>query len=417
MLVSCWYGPDGTPIYTNMLSDASLRRLKPRISPYKLSDGGGLYILVTPTGSRLWRLAYRYSGKQKTLAFGAYPAVSLADARERRDHAKQMLSRGTDPSKAQVAKSSPDKEVFEQVGRRWFAAQKARWKPSYSTRIEARLERDVYPDIGHLPLSAIDRHRVLTTLRKVEERGSIHIAKRLKNHCSEIFRFAMAEGTTASDPTAGIEKALQRTAPVQHRARLKAAELPQFMRDLADLRCEPVTRLALRLIMLTFVRTSELRFARWQEFDLSAKLWRIPSERMKTGHEHYVPLAEQTLAVLEEIKNLGEEEYLFPYAGASGVISENRLIYALYRMGYHTRATVHGFRGTASTMLNEEGFNRDWIERQLAHVESDAVRGAYNAAEYLAGRRKMMDWWAGYLENIQCSISLSSQYTVGEPSP
>jgi integrase len=382
-----------------MLTDTALRRLRPDVKPYKLADGGGLHILVQPTGGKLWRLAYRFEGKQLTLALGAYPAVSLADARLRREAAKVSLARGERPKPVRVRKAEPPQITFETVAREWFKANTPSWKPSYSTRIEARLERDVYPEIGALALDKITGLTLLKLFRQVEARGAVHIAKRLKNHCGEIFRYAMAEGRATADPTAGLERALVRVAPVKHRARLSAAELPEFFQALAAFEGEETTRLAIKLTMLTFVRTSEVRFARWAEFDLAGALWRIPGSRMKMGLEHLVPLAPQTLAVLEAVKSLsGGSEYLFPYPGRYGVISENRMIFALYRMGYHTRATVHGFRGTASTILNEKGFNKDWVERQLAHVDGDAVRSAYNAAEYLGGRRKMMHWWASFLD-------------------
>lgn len=383
-----------------MLTDMAIRKLKAGVSTIKRSDGGGLYIFVPTTGSKLWRMAYRFEKKQKTLAFGSYPTITLIQAREKRDAAKAILAQGLDPGHTDNAEKAvgtePDNQpTLREVGLEWFAAQLPQWKPSYSTRIAARLQADLYSEIGHLPINAIDKPTLLKVLRRVEERGATHIAKRLKNHVGEILRYAAAEGQPVEDITIGMERALQRNQPVKHRAKLSAAELPKFMADLAELRSEPITQQAIRLALFTWVRTNELRFAKWAEFDFPAKLWRIPGARMKMGLEHLVPLADPTIELLNEIPR--ESEYLFPYPGPKGVISENRMIYALYRMGYHTRATVHGFRGTASTICNEEGWNKDWVERQLAHVESNAIRGAYNAAEYIAGRKKMMTWWAEYL--------------------
>lgn len=386
-----------------MLTDLAIRKLKPGPKTIKKSDGGGLYLFMPPTGSKLWRMDYRFNKKQLTLAFGAYPTVSLADARAKRDAAKSVLAQGLDPRGGKIVPVEAERgQTLRAVGEAWFAAQLPQWKPSYSERILARLDRDLFFELGDMPLASITKPILLRTLRKVEERGATHIAKRLKNHVGEIFRYAAAEGVPIEDITIGMEKALQRNAPVRHRAKLSAEDLPEFMRDLATVRAEPITIQAIQLMMLTFVRTNELRFAKWSEFDFKAKLWRIPGARMKMGLEHLVPLADQTLKLLDEIPR--DKEYLFPYHGPTGVISENRMIFTLYRMGYHTRATVHGFRGTASTILNEEGFNKDWIERQLAHVEADAVRGAYNAAEYLPGRKKMMAWWADYLTKVQLVV-------------
>lgn len=388
---------------TNMLTDLAIRKLKPGPKPIKKADGGGLYLFIPTTGSKLWRLAYRFDRKQLTMALGAYPAVSLAEARAKRDSVKVLLAQGLDPrvSKDVPVEAGPGQSLRE-VGEAWFAAQLPQWKPSYSERIKARLERDIFAELGEMPLSGITKPILLKALRKVEERGATHIAKRLKNHVGEILRYAAAEGAPIEDITVGMERALQRNAPVRHRAKLSADDLPEFMRDLATVRAEPITIQAIQLMMLTFVRTNELRFAKWSEFDFKAKLWRIPGARMKMGLEHLVPLADQTLELLKEIPR--GKDYLFPYHGPTGVISENRMIYTLYRMGYHTRATIHGFRGTASTILNEEGWNKDWVERQLAHVEADAVRGAYNAAEYLSGRKKMMAWWADYLTKAQLAV-------------
>jgi integrase len=395
---------------TNNLTDAALRALKPQAAPYKVSDGEGLHILVQPNGAKLWRVAYRFVGKQKTLALGAYPLVGLADARAGRSAAKALLQRGKDPTaerrverqKVVAQAMTVESRTFAAVAGRWFAARKASWVTGYADRVWSRVEHDLNAHFGHVDIAEIDSSTVLTTLRKIQARDALEMAHRVKNYAREIFRFARSERLITVDPTDELERALARPAPKKRRAALKARDLPAFLRHLDVYDGEKRTKLALTLTMLTFVRTSEIRFARWQEFeqlDGLEPLWRIPAERMKMRNEHLVPLSAQAVAVVKALKALeGASPLLFPAATKSEVMSENTMIFALYRMGYHTKATVHGFRGTASTILNENGFNRDWIERQLAHVEQDEVRAAYNTAQWLPQRRDMMTWWANYLD-------------------
>ncbi len=388
------------------LTDTALRNAKAREKPYKLSDGGGLYLLVATSGTRLWNLAYRFNGKQKKLSFGAYPSVALSDARARRDEAKKLLAAGTDPSAEKKAEKRravlAEACTFESVAKEWFEHSKARWVESYSTRIWSRIEDDVLPVIGKMPITAVEAPELLDMVRAVEDRGAIEMAKRELQYCSQIFRYAVATGRARRDPCGDLRGALKPAGRKKSRAALKAVDLPDFLRALADYDGEPQTRIALQLVAMTFVRTQELRFAQWTEFeglDGDEPMWRIPAERMKMRVEHLVPLAPQVVALLRELRPLaGQSKLLFPSPGKKGVMSENTMIYAMYRMGYKSRATVHGLRGTASTILNESGWNADWIERQLAHAEEDEVRGAYNSAEWLPGRTKMMKWWADYLD-------------------
>lgn len=385
------------PPGTNMpLNDAFCRALKPKAKPYKVSDSAGLHILVRPNGSRLWRWSYRFAGKQKTLAFGAYPAVGLADARRRRDAARDVLAQGLDPANGPAA--SPHTPSFETVAREWHESQKHGWVPTHSQRVMSRLERDVFPAIGLKPVSDIQAPDILALLREVEKRGALDIAKRLRQSIGAIFRYAIATGRASRDPAADLKGALMAPKKPQHHASLKAGEIADFYARLLAYDGEAETRLALEFIMHTFVRTAEARFARWEEFDLTPgrEQWRIPAARMKMGRDHVVPLTPSTLALLEQLR--GRSEWVFP--GSRGrPMSANTMIYALYRMGYHSRLTVHGLRGTASTILNESGrFEPDWIERQLAHVEGNKVRAAYNAAQWLPQRRAMMEWWSQYLE-------------------
>jgi integrase len=391
------------------LTAVGVRNAKSGDKPYKLADSGGLYLLINPQGSKLWRLDYRFDGKRKTLALGNSQDVPLAEAREARDDARKALRNGVDPGdvrKAAKARQVVDESrQFKAVAERWFAARKSRWVEGYSDRIWSRVEADVLPELGSLPVNEVTAEQVLSALRVIEQRGAIETARRVGNYIQDIFRLAKAERLVVANPADDLAAALSARPPAKRRAALKAAELPKFLRDLKSYNGEAQTRLALQLTLLTFVRTSEVRFAQWSEFenlDGAEPLWRIPAERMKMRAEHLVPLSKQAVDVLEGLRKISSGDgSLFPAPTVSGVMSENTMIYALYRMGYHRRATVHGFRGTASTILNEQGFNRDWVERQLAHAERDEVRAAYNAAEWLPQRRKMMAWWADHLDNCQ----------------
>ncbi|MER9504693.1 integrase arm-type DNA-binding domain-containing protein [Mesorhizobium sp. M0579] len=391
------------------LSDAACRNAKAGDKPRKLSDGGGLFLLVQPTGGKLWRLAYRFQLKQKTLAFGAFPAVGLKDARLLRQGAKELLAKGLDPAQQKkIAKREAQLEAsntLEMVAEEWFDARKHAWTPGYSDRIWRRLQSDVLDVIGSRPINAIEPPELLQVIRAIERRGAVVLAKRILQVTGQVFRFAIASGRAARDPSQDLRGALRSAGSTKHRASLKAGELPGFLRSLEQYRGERATALALKLIVHTFLRTAEVRFGQWQEFeglDGDSPLWRIPAYRMKTRNEHLIPLTPQVTAILSELKQLaGTNRHILPAPAKDGVISQNTLIYALYRMGYHSRATVHGFRGTASTILNEHGFNRDWIERQLAHTERSDVRAAYNTAEWLADRRKMLIWWSKYLDTAR----------------
>lgn len=390
------------------LSDTAARNAKGRERPYKLSDGGGLYLMVAPEGARYWRMAYRFAGKQKTLAFGTYPAVSLADARKRRDVAKSQLAAGDDPSEVRKAEKRAaalsSGRTLEAIGREWFATKLPGWVPSYSGRLMSRLEADIFPRLGGRPISEIEPPELLEVIREVEKRGAIELAKRELQVVGQIFRYAIATGRAKRDPTQDLRGALKSPGRQRHHKALPREELPAFLQKLQSYEGDRATALALSLMLLTFVRTTELRAAEKGEFeklDGPEPLWRIPPERMKMRFEHLVPLAPQAVVVVRELIGLsGRSRFLFPSPSKEGFMSNNTMLYALYRMGYHSRATVHGFRGVASTWLNEAGYREDWIERQLAHDERDQVRAAYNSAQYLAGRRTMMVEWADHLDAI-----------------
>lgn len=390
------------------LTDAKVRALKAASHQYKASDAEGLYLLVSPSGGKLWRVAYRYNGKQKSLALGRYPVVSLSDARRSRDEAKRLIAKSVDPS---VAKQAAKREkriaagnTFQTVADEWFESNKERWVPAYSERLRSRLDGDLLPMLGNRPIAEIVPLEILDAIRKIERRDAIEMAKRVMQMASAIFRYGVATARCLRDPTTDLRGALKPPRKTKSRTALPVGDMSQFMRDLDCYDGDILTQLALKLVVLTFVRTAELRFARWIEMenlDGDSPQWRIPAERMKMRRPHIVPLAPQAVEVLRKLRRMtGKGQFIFPSATKTGVISENTLIFALYRMGYHSRATVHGFRSTASTALNEAQFNRDWIEMQLAHFDS-SVRGVYNAAEWLPGRRQMMTWWASYVDGAR----------------
>ena len=389
------------------LTDTSIRNARATGKAFKLSDGGGMYLLVTPDGARYWRLDYRFAGKRRTLALGTYPTVTLSSARTRREEARALLAQDIDPSTAKKAIKRAAKlaieNTFEAVAREWLAIQSKRLAPRYSSLLLARLEADIFPQFGSRPIADIGAPELLEALRKVEKRGVIETARRLRQTCGQIFRYAIAAGVAKYDPSAALRGALGSPGrPRGHKA-MPLNEVPIFLQALGAYDGDVRTRIALRLMVLTFARTTELRSAQWAEFESlegNEPLWRIPSERTKMKRQHIVPLSAQAVALLRELRLLPGSEaspFLFPSPSREGYMSNNTMLYALYRMGYHSRATVHGFRAMASTALNEMGFRSDVIERQLAHQEQNAVRAAYNRAEYLVERRAMMIHWADYL--------------------
>ena len=390
------------------LTDTRIRHAKPQDRPYKLSDGGGLYLLVTPKGSTYWRLDYRFTGKRRTLALGVYPTVTLSNARARREDARALLGKNIDPSIAKKASKRlaklANENTFEAIAREWLQNQRNRLAARYQALLLARFEADIFPQIGSRLITDIDAPELLGTLRMVERRGALETAGRLRQICGQVFRYAVATGRATRDPSVDLKGALSSPGRKRGHKAMSREELPGFLAAVGAYAGDPRTRLALRLVVLTFVRTIELRAARWSEFenlDTESALWRIPAERMKMKTEHIVPLAPQAIAVLRELRTLSGSDaspFLFPSPSREGFMSNNTMLFALYRMGFHGRATVHGFRAVASTVLNEMGFRPDVIERQLAHEERNKVRAAYNRAEYLAQRREMMNRWANYLE-------------------
>lgn len=388
------------------LTDVKCRSAKGKTSAYKLSDGGGLHLLVNADGAKYWRLAYRWHGKQRTLALGVYPAVGLSEARAARDDAKRSLAANFDPSTVKRERKRAARiaagNSFEAVAREWHENWKGVRTPYYAGQILRRLEMDVFPAIGRRPIADIESPELLEMLRKVEKRGVHETARRLKQLVGQIFRFAIVTGRAKRDPSADLKDALRASGEPKRHKSMPLLELPMFLQKLETYSGEQQTKFALKLMTLTFLRTTELRAGTWRELenlDEESAQWRIPAERMKMRLEHLVPLSRQAVAVLRQLRAIsGSSPNIFPSPGKGGYMSSNTMLYALYRMGYHGRATTHGFRAVASTILNESNlFNRDWIERQLAHVERNEVRRAYNAAEWMPDRRRMMQWWADHI--------------------
>lgn len=385
------------------LTDLKCKNLKSALKAYKMADGGGLYLEVMPNGSKYWRLKYRFSGKEKRLALGVYPLISLSDARDKRDQAKKLLASQIDPSCAKrenkLKQKLESQNSFELIAREWHETKLLGWTERHASYVLKRLEADVFPALGARTINDITAPELLAVLRTIEARGALDIAHRALQTCAQIFRYAVATGKATRDISSDLRGTLK-TRRKEHYARLEAKELPEFLKLLDKYDGELQTKLALRLLILTFVRTGELRGARWSEMDLDQRQWRIPAHRMKMRDQHIVPLSDQAINILRELKAVSNgNDLIFSNRNKPlACISENTMLYAIYRIGYHSRTTVHGFRATASTILNEHGFKADVIERQLAHAERNNVRASYNHAEYLPERKAMMQWWANYLE-------------------
>lgn len=390
-----------------MLSDTAIRKAKPAERQYKLSDGKGLHLLVRPNGSKLWQFRYRYEGKEKTASIGQYPEVSLSEAREKRDALRKIVVAGLDPiaqqraDKAEKAKAS--QHTFEIVARQWWGLWRASRSDSHVDYVMRRLEQNVFPEIGHRPIAEIQAPELVAMTKKVEARGALDIAKRCLQMTGQVFRYAIAHGLASRNPAADIRPSdILPARKAQNYARIGASELPTLLRKIEAYQGTPVTRLAMKLMALTFVRTGELIGARWSEFNLDGRRWEIPAERMKMRTPHVVPLSTQAVEVLKVLHELsGHREFVFPgERNPRKTISNNTILQALGRMGYAGTMTGHGFRGIASTLLHEHGYDHAHIELQLAHTERNAVSAAYNHALYLPQRAKMMQEWANYLDGI-----------------
>jgi len=391
------------------LTDTKVRTVKPGKKPRKMYDGGGLFLLITPAGGKLWKFKYRFEGKEKKLSFGAYPDISLGEARKHRDKARSLLANGIDPGitkKAQKAAETQEAETFEVIAREWHSKFAPTWAVSHAGKIIRRFELYVFPWIGSKPIKSISAQELLTVLRRIEAKGFLETAHRTQQICSRVFRYAVATGRADRDPTGDLRGALP-PANGKHMATITdPKEIGALLRAIEGYQGSIITRCALRLAPLVFVRPGELRQAEWKEINFDTMEWRISAEKMKSKAPHIVPLPQQAMEVLQEIYPLtGQGRYVFPSPRTdTRPMSNNAILAALRRMGYaKEEMSGHGFRSMASTLLNEQGWNRDAIERQLAHAERNSVRASYNYAEYLPERREMMQHWADYLDQLKKS--------------
>ena len=391
------------------LTDATIRNLKPRDKPYKVSDFEGLFLLVKPTGSRLWHQKYRIEGKEKLLAIGSYPEVSLAQARLSRDAARALLAAGKDPSEAKQERKREEKErrglTFESQAKAYFDKTKNEGRAETTLSKTEWLLGMAIAEFGSKPMSEITSPMVLRCLRKIEAKGNYETAKRLRAKISAVFRYAVANGTATTDPTYALKDALIRPTAKPRAAIIDPKELGGLMRAIDIFHGQTVTRIALQLLALMVPRPGELRKAKWIEFDLEAAVWSIPAERMKMRRPHRVPLPMQSIAYLKELKTLtGAGDFVLPsLVSSTRIMSENTLNTALRRMGFGAdEMTSHGFRATFSTLANESGlWSPDAIERALAHIEGNDVRRAYARGEHWEERVRLADWWAGFLEQVR----------------
>lgn len=379
---------------------------KPKEKSYKLSDGGGMYLEIFPNGAKSWRLKYRIAGKEKRVVFGAYPLLSLAEARQKRSEAKKLLLEGGDPSQQKqdikAAKILAVNNSFELIALEWHEHKKPSWSKGYATDILEYLKKDIFPHIGKRPIADIDTKEMLDVFRKMEKRGVLDKLKKTRQACRQIFTYAVISGRAGHNPVSDLVGVLK--APKQkHFPHLSVAELGEFQRQLEQYSGSKITQIATKLLMLTGLRTIELRSAEWSEIDFEKRLWQIPVARMKMKRPHMVPLSDQALKLLEDLRVItGGFRFIFPGRNDSRKsMSEASINQVIKKIGYAGRATGHGFRHTLSTILHEQGFDSAWIETQLAHADRNTIRGTYNHAQYLEGRREMMQWYADYLNKLK----------------
>ncbi|MEJ8863056.1 tyrosine-type recombinase/integrase [Pseudomonas jessenii] len=395
------------------ITDAAIKAAKPAEKPYKLSDAHGLFLLINPNGSKLWHLKYRIAGKEKKLALGTYPIVGLQQARQRRDEARKLLAEGVDPSAAKKATKQAQQAAaltFEFLAREWFAYNAPRWAESTAYKAKLYLENDLIPGIGSRPMKEITRPELVGLVRKVEARGTLNAAGKIRQWLHQIFRYGLAKGVIEINPATDLNVVAEQAKAVRHHPHVGFADLPELLGKLETAKIHFFTRCAIRLLALTAVRPGELRTAPWSEFDLDAATWTIPKERMKARRPHVVPLPRQAVAILRQLKEIsGGYALLFPgQQNPDRPMSENTINKALRLMGYEGRQTGHGFRHLLSTELNGRSYNRDWIERQLAHGDADEIRDTYNHATYLEQRREMMQAWADSIDALCAGANVVS---------
>lgn len=400
---------------TMALTDTQIRQVKPQDKDFWLSDEKGLRLLVKQNGSKYWRLKYRFHSKQKTLALGVYPEVSLKAARKAVADAKDKIAAGVDPGEQRKREKQESKERsgtrFSDLAKEWWEQQRGTWTEDHASRVWIRLSHNTFSLIGEKPISEIYPQDVIAVIRRIESREALDVAQRVLQDVRRVCRYAVQTGRLTHNPASELS-GITKTRKTSHRASLPRDELPLFLKSLTGYHEQGrlLTRLAIELLILSFVRPGELRGARWDEFNLEECLWRIPAERMKMGTDHIVPLSSQAIDVIQQIKPIsGQYELLFPSERQRArPMSENTMRRAIFKLGFDgnqegkSKATPHGFRATASSILNETGFNPDAIERQLSHLERNGVRAAYtHHARYLEERKQMMQWWADYLDELR----------------
>jgi hypothetical protein len=390
------------------LTNIQIKNAKPKDTMYRLGDGDNLLLEIHPNGKKHWRVNYVYNKKRRQVALGPYPLVSLAEARELKIEKQKLLLKGVDPveerRQQKIEHEINHVNTLEAIAREWHEHQRHAWKERHAKRILERLEVTVFPFVGSRPIKAISPQEILSVLRKIEGRGSYDMAHRVMQFCSNIYRYAVATGRAERDITVDLRGALK-PAKTENLARLSEAQLPGFLQKLeiydTEYNGHIITKLGFKILFLTFVRSAELREATWSEIDFDKQEWRIPAERMKMKEQHIVPLSTQAIAVFKQIKEITDNlygDYILPSRQTPRkTMSENTFLKVIDILGYKGKATAHGCRGTASTILNENGFRADVIERQLAHCERDQIRAAYNHAQYLPERKQMMQWWGDYL--------------------
>jgi integrase len=396
-----------------MLTALEVKNAKPKEKPYKLTDGHGLFLYVAPSGKKTWRYRFVIAGTESTFVLGEYPVLSLEKARIERALAREMVKAGKNPSEERRSKKNEDQRSkkieqvkiensFTAVALEWHQNQRDRWAKGHAQAILTTLERDVFPAIGDTQIDQITPPMILQILRTIEARGALVIASKVLQRITAVFRYAVQTGRATYNPASemrGVVKARK----VQHHPMIQPDELPDFLRNLTTADIHTTTKLAIQFTILTAARSGEVRGATWSEIDLEKNLWSIPAKRMKMQMPHTIPLSLAAISILNRVKLLyGDSLYVFPGIHfPNGPLSENTMLFAMYRMGYHSKATMHGFRALFSTIANEAGFHPDAIERQLAHREKNAVRAAYHRSEYLPERMKMMGWWADHLRHLE----------------
>ncbi|WP_413725380.1 tyrosine-type recombinase/integrase [Sodalis sp. RH16] len=387
------------------LNARQVETARPEAKDYKMPDGAGLFLLVKSTGAKYWRYRYTFTGKEKMLAIGVYPAVSLAAARQRRDEARQNVAAGVDPVKAKnygAAATAAKTITFREIAAEWHSFKKPRWSEGYAKDIIEAFSKDIFPAVGAMPIIDIEPVDMLAALRVIEARGATEKAGKTRRWCGEVFRYAVATGRAKYNPVGELKSAMQSHEGERYPF-LVAEELPDFLRAVEDYSGSVLAKLGIKILMLVGLRPGELRRGKWSEVDFDERLWAIPKERMKKRRDHLVPLSEQTILLLRELQKItGRFENMFPGRNdPSNVMSENTINQMIVAIEYKDRIVGHGFRHTMSTILNDQGFNSDWIEEQIAHADKNVIRGTYNHARYLEGRREMMQWYADYIDTLQ----------------